>query len=89
MRKADFFICESKGADQRRSICAADQRLCFRYIYSTTPLIYLAPTCSHLPWLYNPVLSDLVGNHVYRFSHDTAQMINCDFGPQVQTIHLI
>ena len=32
MRKPVFCICENKGADQLRSNCAADQRLCFHYI---------------------------------------------------------
>ena len=30
MRKADFCLCENKGADQLRSNCKADQCLCFR-----------------------------------------------------------
>ena len=30
--KPDFHTCENKGADQLPSNCAADQRLCFRYI---------------------------------------------------------
>ena len=32
-------ICESKGADQLRSHCEADQRLCFLYTDSTIPLL--------------------------------------------------
>ena len=39
MRKPDFRICENKAADQLRSNCAADQRLCFRYIDSTISLL--------------------------------------------------
>ena len=39
MRKPDFRICENKGADQFRSNCEADQRLCFRYSDSTAPLV--------------------------------------------------
>ena len=35
MRKPDFHLCENKGADQLRSNCEADQRLCFRYSDST------------------------------------------------------
>ena len=34
-----FCICENKDADQLRSNCAADQRLCFRYTDSTIPLV--------------------------------------------------
>ena len=32
-------ICENKGADQLRSNCEADQRLCFSYMDSTVPLL--------------------------------------------------
>ena len=39
MRKPTFCICENKGADQLRGNREADQRLCFRYIDSTIPLI--------------------------------------------------
>ena len=39
MRKPDFCICENKDADQLRSNCAADQRLCFHYTDSTIPLL--------------------------------------------------
>ena len=42
MRKPDFCICENKDADQLRSNCAADQRLCFRYTDRTIPLL---PIC--------------------------------------------
>ena len=30
---------ENKGADQLRNNCEADQRLCFRYMDSTIPLL--------------------------------------------------
>ena len=36
VRKPAFCICENKEADQLRE---ADQRLCFRYIDSTIPLL--------------------------------------------------
>ena len=39
MRKPAFCICENKGADQLRGNREADQRLCFRYIDSTIPLL--------------------------------------------------
>ena len=39
MRKATFFICENKDADQLRGNRKADQRLCFYYIDSTIPLL--------------------------------------------------
>ena len=37
--KPTFCIGENKGADQLRSNCEADQRLCFRYTDSTIPLL--------------------------------------------------
>ena len=40
MRKAAFCICENKAADQLRGNCAADQRLCFRYIDSIITLLH-------------------------------------------------
>ena len=39
MRKPTFCICENKDADQLRGNHEADQRLCFRYIDSTIPLL--------------------------------------------------
>ena len=39
MRKPAFCICENKDTDQLRGNHKADQRLCFRYIDSTIPLL--------------------------------------------------
>ena len=39
MRKPAFCICENKDADQLRGNREADQRLFFRYIDSTIPLL--------------------------------------------------
>ena len=39
MRKTTICICENKDADQLRGDREADQRLCFRYIDSTLPLL--------------------------------------------------
>ena len=39
MRKLNFRLCENKAADQLRSNCEADQRLCFRYTYRTISLL--------------------------------------------------
>ena len=39
VRKPDFRLCENKGADQLRSNCEADQRLCFRYSDNTISLL--------------------------------------------------
>ena len=59
MRKPTICICENKGADQLRSNCEADQRLCFRYTYSTFLLLskYDLPVSSVLG------VSDLFGIH--------------------------
>ena len=37
--KTGYFLCENKGADQLRSNCEADQRLCFRYTDNTSSLV--------------------------------------------------
>ena len=52
MRKLDFCLCENKGADQLRSNCEADHRLCFRYTDSTISVLSKSGS------LYN---SDCVG----------------------------
>ena len=39
MRKPMSGICENKDTDQLRGNREADQRLCFRYIHSPTPLL--------------------------------------------------
>ena len=39
MGKSDFCRCENKDADQLCSNCTADQRLCFRFMDSTIPLL--------------------------------------------------
>ena len=39
MRNPAFCICQNKAADQLRGNHEADQRLCFRYIDSTIPLL--------------------------------------------------
>ena len=43
MRKPTFCTCENKDADQLRTNREADQRLCFRYVDSTIPLLFLNP----------------------------------------------
>ena len=50
MRKPDFCICENKNADQLRGDREADQRLCFRYIYSTFPLFTKSEISSLQPF---------------------------------------
>ena len=55
MRKPDFCICENKDADQLRGNREADQRLCFRYMDSTIPLLSKSQDSNHLLWLYSLV----------------------------------
>ena len=49
MRKTAFRLCENKDADQLRGNREADQRLCFRYIGSTIPLLPKSEILSSLP----------------------------------------
>ena len=52
MGKPTIGIGDNKGADQLRSNCEADQRLCFRFTDSTIPLLYKSKTsrlCSNYP----------------------------------------
>ena len=44
MRKSTFCICENKDADQLRGNREADQRICFRYIDCTIPLLSKSET---------------------------------------------
>ena len=58
IRKQAFCICENKDADQIHGNREADQRLCFRYIASTIPLLPLntkLQASNHLLWLYSLV----------------------------------
>ena len=49
MRKPAFCICENEDADQLRGNREADQCLCFRYIYSTIPLLHIYEISSLYP----------------------------------------
>ena len=49
MGKQTICIGESKGADQLRSNCEADHRLCFRYSVTTIPLLSKSKISSLLP----------------------------------------
>ena len=73
VRKPDFCICENKGADQLCGNRTTDQRLCFRYMDSTIPLLpnFEAIFCGCTARF----VSDLVGNPKDRFSHNEAQMM--------------
>ena len=79
MRKPDFWICENKDADQLCGNREADQRLCFRYIDSTIPLLSkyknfkpLASFCGCAAWF----VSDQVGYPEDWFSHNEAHLIS-------------
>ena len=78
MRKPVFRICENKDADQLRGNREADQRLCFRYIDSTTPLLpkykYFKPLAI-LCGCTAGFVSDLVRNTEDRFSHNEAHIL--------------
>ena len=50
-----FCIRENKDTDQLHSNRAADQRLCFRYIYSIIPLLPKSKILNHLLRLCSPV----------------------------------
>ena len=77
-RRPVFCICENKDADQLRGNREADQRLCFRYIDSTIPLL---PKSQNFKPLANfcdytaQFVSDLVGNPEDRFSQNEAHIL--------------
>ena len=50
MRKQTICIGENKDADQLRSNCVADQRLCFRYTNGTIPLLPKSKISNLLPF---------------------------------------
>ena len=75
MRKPAFCICENKDADQLRGNREADQRLCFRYIESTIPLLFYIRNFKPLAIFCDCIarfVSDQVGNPEDRFSHNEA-----------------
>ena len=49
MGKPTICLGENKGADQLHSNCESDQRLCFHYSDSTTPLLPKSEISSFLP----------------------------------------
>ena len=71
MRKPAFCICENKDADQLRGNREADQRLCFRYVDSTIPLLPIFCGCTAR------FVLDLVGNTEDRFSQNEAHIEYC------------
>ena len=64
---------ENKGTYQLRSNCEADQRLCFRYTDSTSPLLLTSEISSFWPSSVAASIGqfvfDLVGNPEDRFYH--------------------
>ena len=73
MYKPAFCICENKGADLHCSDCAANQRLCFRYIDSTIPLHVKPPAvfCGCTARF----VSDMIVNSEDRLCRDGAQIM--------------
>ena len=63
MRKLAFCICENKDADQLCGNRTADQRLCFRYIDSTIPLLPKVQVSSHSSMIVQPGLC-LIGSEI-------------------------
>ena len=55
MRKPAFCTCENKGADQLYGNHTADQRLCFRYIDTTIPLLHLSERGRALSPFFDPL----------------------------------
>ena len=79
MRKPDFCICDNKDADQLHGNREADQRLCFRYTDSTTPLLPKSEIFKPLAIFCDCTARfvwDLVGNPEDRCSHDEAHIKN-------------
>ena len=78
MRKPFFCICENKDADQLRGNREADQRLCFRHTDSAIPLLSEFQNFKPLAIFSDCTarfVSDLVGNHEDRFSHNKAHLM--------------
>ena len=73
MRKRAFCIYENKDANQLRGNREADQRLCFRHIDNTIPLLPKYEISNSLAIFCGCTarfVSDLVGNPGDRFSHN-------------------
>ena len=88
MRKPTFCICENKDADQLRGKREADQRLCFRYIDSTIPLLSKSEfqASSHLLRLYSLVCVGPGRKPECWFSHDVAHFSRPSYN---MTIHVL
>ena len=76
MRKPAFCRCENKDADQLRGNREADQRLCFRYLDSTIPLLSKSEISGLQPSFETAhFVSDLVINPEDRFSQNEAHLM--------------
>ena len=64
MRKPTFFICENKDAAQLRSNCEANQRLCFRYMDSTTLVCFKTDRKPHC-WFSHDAAHISIYDHIY------------------------
>ena len=76
MRKPTFCLGENKGADQLRSNCEADQRLCFRYMDSTISLLSESAVVAHkegitLVWVKVCNMSSFIKKPTMWFSNRT------------------
>ena len=77
MGKPTICLGKNKGADQLRSNCEADQRLCFRYSDSTIPFL-LNPkfqASSHILCLYRSICVGPVRKLHSWFSHEAAHLL--------------
>ena len=92
MRKSDFCLYENKGADQLRSNCEADQRLCFRYTDSTMPPLLKFIQSFKLLACYcdctGRFVSNMVGNLEDRFSRVAAQIAKVNFPYSTQHVEM-
>ena len=68
-------MCENKEADQLRSNCEGDQRLCFLYIDTGSIIPLKFPASSHHLGLYRLVCVGPVRKPHCWFCHDLAQML--------------
>ena len=82
MGKPTICIGENKGADQLRSNCEADQRLCFRYSDSTIPLLFKSEISSF--WLF----SVLVQVGLCRTCSETTLLVFPRGGSNARTNHI-
>ena len=78
MRKPDFAYAKTKA---QISFAVIAKLISAIIVFATRIvqfLFYIKPKfhdSSFFPWVYKAVLSDLVGHHEDRFSHDAAQLI--------------